>query len=62
MEEMTGHFHRYMPENVTNRVGSAAHLTFTSKIWLMAFQGHFIEAQNEVTTRCGFKKQTVAYH
>jgi hypothetical protein len=62
LEAMTSHFDRYIPENVTNRVGSAAHLIFTSKIWLMAFQVHFIEIQNDVTMRCGFKKQTVDYH
>jgi len=59
---MTRHFDRYIPENVTNRVGSAAHLTFTSKIWLTAFQGHSIEIQNDATMRCGFQKQTVNYH
>jgi len=62
MEEMTRHFDRYFPENVTNRDGSTAHLPLTSKVWMMAFQGQISEIRNDATLRCGFKKQTVAYH
>lgn len=57
---MTRHFDHYFPENVTNRDGSVAHLPFTSKVWLITFQGQFSEIRNDTTLPCGFQKETSA--